>query len=190
MSRIFLTSDTHFGHNQEFLYGSRGFDSIQEHDKAIIENWNKVVSPEDVVYHLGDVMLNDNEHGMECLRQLNGHINIIRGNHDTDKRWEMYAMLPNVTLLGYAWMVKYKKYNFYLSHYPVLCGNYDDDKPLKTKVINLCGHTHTTDHLADTDKGLIYHCEMDAHSCYPVLLDDIIEVMKMANRKFADYLEG
>ena len=74
MGRIFVTSDTHFGHDRKFLYSPRGFKSIQEHDEAIIQNWNSVVEPDDTVYHLGDVMLGDNEHGMECLKRLNGNI--------------------------------------------------------------------------------------------------------------------
>ena len=42
MSKIFLTSDTHFGHDREFLWGPRGFRSSIEHDEAVIANWNSV----------------------------------------------------------------------------------------------------------------------------------------------------
>ena len=28
------------------------------------------------------------------------------------------------------------------------------------------------------DKGIIYHCELDAHNCYPVCIDTIIEDIK------------
>lgn len=120
---------------------------------------------------------------MECLRRLNGEIKIIRGNHDTDARWQLYGTLPNVELLGYATMLKYKKYSFYLSHYPSITGNFDYDKPLRQQVINLCGHSHVQNPFADIDKGLIYHCEMDANNCYPVLLEDIIEEMKTKNKE-------
>ena len=91
MGKIFVTSDTHFGHDREFLWGPRGFISHVDHDRQVIENWNSVVGPDDIVYHLGDVMLGDTEYGMGCLAQLNGHIKIIRGNHDTDRRWALYA---------------------------------------------------------------------------------------------------
>ena len=79
--KIWFTSDTHFGHQKEFLWAPRGFNSIEEHDEMIIHNWNEVVGPNDDVYHLGDVMLNDNEHGLECLKRLNGKIHITIGNH-------------------------------------------------------------------------------------------------------------
>ena len=84
--KIWFTSDTHFGHKKEFLFGPRGFTSSEEHDAAIIEKWNSMIDPCDEVYHLGDIMLGDNEYGIKCLEQLNGRIHIIIGNHDTDTR--------------------------------------------------------------------------------------------------------
>jgi calcineurin-like phosphoesterase family protein len=76
--------------------------------------------------------------------------------------------------MGYADILKYNGYRFYLSHYPTIVSNYDDDKPLKKRTINLCGHTHTNNKFADINKGLIYHCELDAHNCTPVSLDQVI----------------
>ena len=86
MSQIWLTSDTHFGHDREFIWSPRGFKSVEENDTEIIKRWNEVVKPEDIVYHLGDVILGDNAHGIECLKQLNGQIKIMSGNHDTNAR--------------------------------------------------------------------------------------------------------
>ncbi len=177
MGRIFLTSDTHFGHDREFIYGPRGFDSVKESDEEIIRKWNEVVAPDDIVYHLGDVMLNDNANGMECMRRLNGHIKLIRGNHDTDARWRLYEQLDNVELLGWAEVIKYRKYTFYLSHHPTLTSNLDDMSPLGMRVLNLFGHTHQQKKFYD-DKPFMYHVGLDSHDCYPVLLDDVIEAMK------------
>jgi calcineurin-like phosphoesterase family protein len=65
VSKIFITSDLHFGHDRGFLYEPRGFSNIESHDETVIQNWNSVVEPEDEVYILGDLMLNDNSHGIE-----------------------------------------------------------------------------------------------------------------------------
>lgn len=181
---IYLTSDTHFMHGKNFLYEPRGFSSTEEMSETIVSNWNSIVSPDDTVYHLGDVILTDTEKGLEYFKQLNGNIMLIRGNHDSDARMQLYTELPNVTYLGYANMLKYKKWMFYLSHYPTITSNLDDkDKPLKARVINLCGHSHTKDKWADINKGLIYHVELDAHNNYPVLLDDIIEEIKVLGKE-------
>lgn len=110
---------------------------------------------------------------------MNGKLHIAFGNHCTDSRKKMYAKLPNVMETAWAIALKYKKYHFYMSHFPTLTGNLDDlNKPLKNKIINLCGHTHTTNPFVDMDKGIIYHCEVDAHNSYPVLLDNIINDIK------------
>lgn len=178
--RVFVCSDTHLGHNKDFLYAPRGFTNIQEHNEAVVRNWNSEITDDDIVYHLGDVVLGDIDTGIEYLKQLKGQIKIIPGNHDTPSKIARYQELENVEVLPLAYLLKYKKYMFYLSHYPTLCSNYDVDKPLKARVINLCGHRHTNDAWEDWDKGLIYHVELDAHNCYPILLDEIIEVLKEA----------
>lgn len=179
MSDIWVTSDTHFGHSKHFLYEPRGFKNIEEHDEAIIQNWNSLVKSDDIVYHLGDVMLNDDEHGIKCLQRLNGHIYLIRGNHCTNARLLKYAECWNVESVGdWATVIKSGKQSIYLSHYPTITSNYDVDKPLKARVINVCGHSHTKDPFADWDKGLIFHCELDTNSCKPWNLEDILKAIR------------
>ena len=188
MGKIFVTSDTHFGHDREFLWGPRGFISHVEHDRQVIENWNSVVGPDDTVYHLGDVMLGDTEYGMSCLAQLNGHIKIIRGNHDTDRRWALYATLPNVELVGWAEVIKYKKYQFYLSHHPTMTSNLDKAPYLKMHLINLFGHTHQQKMFYD-DTPFMFHVGLDSNGNKPVLLDDAIEIMKQETIKCLEFLD-
>lgn len=175
MSRIFLTSDLHFGHDRGFLYEPRGFDNISDHDETVIQNWNSVVEPEDEVYILGDLMLNDNDHGLECLRRLNGKLHIIYGNHDTDARKKLYEEL-GAEIHRWAEVIKYKKYIFYLSHYPTLTGNLEAES-LHQCAINLYGHTHQQFNFYQ-DNHFNYHVGLDSHNNYPVLLDDIIVDIK------------
>jgi calcineurin-like phosphoesterase family protein len=172
---IYVTADLHLCHDKEFMYGPRGFNSIQEHDKEVIKRINSTTEQEDTLYVLGDVMLNDNELAMEYLSQIHCKLIFLFGNHDTLTRQKLLS--DKYETVGYATMLKYKKYSFYLSHYPTLTSNYDD-KALYQRTINLCGHTHTQDKFADMDKGYIYHTELDAHNCYPVSIDQIIEDLK------------
>lgn len=175
MSRIFVTSDLHFGHDRGFLYEPRGFDNIEDHDETVIQNWNSVVEPEDEVYILGDLMLNDNEHGIECIKRLNGKLHIIYGNHDTDSRKKLYEEL-GAEIHRWTEVIKYKKYNFYLSHYPTLTGNLEAES-LHQCAINLYGHTHQQFNFYQ-DNPFNYHVGLDSHNNYPVLLDDVIVDIK------------
>lgn len=176
---IYLTSDTHFCHNRQFLYEPRGFSSIDEMNQEVVRIWNEVISPEDEVYHLGDIMLNDNEEGARLLGRLNGQIHIILGNHDTDTRIEIYRASSNVVEICYGRPLHYNGYHFFLSHYPTITSNFDYDKPLKARTLNLCGHSHTKDPFADWDKGLIYHVELDAHNNSPISIDYVINDIKI-----------
>lgn len=177
-NKIWFTSDLHFNHDREFVYKPRGFNSVYEMNDALITNWNTLVSPTDDVYILGDLMLGDSELGIKFLKQLKGNLHIVRGNHDGDFRMELYNSCYNVVEITEGQFLKYKGYNFYLSHYPCICSNWDYDKPLKSRTISLCGHCHTTDKFKDWDKGLIYHVELDAHNNEPIFIDNIIKDIK------------
>lgn len=172
---FYVTSDTHFCHNKEFLYGPRGFSSVDEMNEAIVDNWNRTVKHDDTVYLLGDVMLNDDKTGHQLLSSLNGHIHLIFGNHDTMGRICNGALDTwNMENCGYAEQFKFNGYRFYLTHYPTLTSNFDSGQPLKRMLINLCGHSHTQDRFQDWGKNPIYHCELDAHNCTPVSMEEII----------------
>ncbi len=174
---IFLTSDLHFNHDQKFVWEERGFTSVEEMNEEIIKRFNLMVDEEDDVYILGDLCMSGDLAGNKRLiERLNGRLHIIYGNHDTSNRMKMYADCKNVVeLCGYAAVIKYNKYRFYLSHYPTNTANYDDSEDLKSRTINLCGHIHTKDALcAVREDRLSYHVEVDAHNCYPVPIDNII----------------
>ena len=171
---IFFTADTHFCHQPEFLWGPRGFSNVEEMNEAIIERWNKVVKPDDIVYHLGDTMLNDNEKGIECMQRLNGDIFLIWGNHDTDARKNL--IFEKCRFMDGGWhacVIKYGKLSLYLSHYPTLTANFDD-KHFSQHVINLHGHTHQQKNWLDPNNPFMYHVGMDSHNCTPVHIDEII----------------
>lgn len=182
---IYFTSDLHFGHNREFVYKPRGFNSIEEHDEALIKNWNEMITDEDEVYILGDLMLGDNAHGIECLNRLAGKKHYIIGNHDTARRIELYAQ-NGIICDGYASYLKYNGYHLYLSHYPTMTGNLEKES-LKQCTCNLFGHTHQKT-LFYQDMPFMYNVGVDAHDCHPVLIDAIIADMNCEVRKCKEYL--
>ena len=182
---IFITSDLHLGHNKSFIYEARGFETVEEMNAEIIRRWNSVVGEEDDVFVLGDLVMGSLEN-LRLLEELNGRIHIVRGNHDTDSRWAHYKQIRNVVEMENSIYFSYNGYKFYLSHYPTITTRADVGKPLKKCLVNLCGHTHTKDPFEDWGIGMIYHCELDAHDCAPVRLEDIIADLK---QKMSDRAE-
>lgn len=179
MGKIWLISDLHFNHDREFVWKVRGFNNVYEMNCAIVDNWNKVVAPDDDVYVLGDLCLggpNSLQDNKKLIQSLKGNLHIVRGNHCTDARIGMYGECWNVVEIENAIYLRYKGYTFYMSHYPTMTANLEKES-LKACTINLFGHTHSKDHFYN-DIPFMYNVACDAHNCTPVLLDDAIEEMK------------
>lgn len=185
MSKIFLTSDLHFGHDREFVWKVRGFNSVDEMNETIVEIWNATVADEDHVYVLGDLMLGSVEN-INWIKKLKGNIHIVLGNHDTANREKMYRELENVVEVESAIRLNYKKYHFFLTHFPCMTGNLERES-LKQMTCNLYGHTHQKGNFYE-DRPYMYHVGVDSHGCCPVFIDDIIAEMNAKVRECVDFL--
>lgn len=192
MGELFFTGDLHLEHDKEFLYKPRGFDNIDDHDETIIKNWNELVSLDDEVIVVGDIMMGPNRtRGLEKLNRLNGKIIIYRGNHDTDTKIDDYAKhCPNVHIGGdrhqiYSDVIKVGKWRFYLCHWPTILGDFNFVKP-NHRHFSLHGHTHSKDKFQFL-QYCCYNVSLDAHNNRPVNVkqiqnDLIVEIQKMIER--------
>ena len=135
----YYISDLHFGCVNS--YEGRTL----EHDKLIINNWNKTVANNDTVFILGDIGRFGNakqtEYLCQCISVLKGSKILILGNHDDIKDARIRQLFTEIC--------DYKKIidNFnginnkvILSHYPQLFwdGQHRGN-------IHLYGHVHATD---------------------------------------------
>ena len=182
MNQIFFTSDLHIGHDKEFIWKNRGFTSIEDHDTAILKNWNDTIMSGDTVYILGDLCLGQNEKEWNRVyKNLNGDKYFIRGNHDTNNKISKYVEEYNIKDLGYANIIKYnKKWSFYLCHYPTFTEN--PYEPHKNPVINLFGHTHQNSNFF-INNYYMYHVGLDSHNLTPVSIEQIIEDISKERKK-------
>lgn len=116
MANTFLASDLHLGHKGMVTFlredGSpqRPWVTTDEMDEALIENWNKVVRPQDTVYNLGDVVIN--RRCLPTLARLNGTKILVKGNHDVFRIEEYVPYFKDIR--GSA-----KLADFLLTHIPV-----------------------------------------------------------------------
>jgi calcineurin-like phosphoesterase family protein len=78
---VYLISDTHFNHEKLKTHCKRPADFTE----LIMKRWNETVKPDDIVFHLGDVLIGHKRDVKKILDQLNGRKGLVRGNHDRDK---------------------------------------------------------------------------------------------------------
>lgn len=159
--RLFFTSDSHWGHSRIIEFCKRPFSSVEEMNQKLIENWNSVVQPGDIVFHLGDFCWGGSAMWNSILDQLNGKIWLIKGNHDIKNLREGY--LKRFEWVGYQLKITIEERSVYLNHFPFLCydGTYRDKQIL---VYQLHGHTH----LCEEKVGQDYQRLLNA---FPTQLD-------------------
>ncbi len=137
----YVISDLHLGHTNIIKYCHRPFRSVEHMNAELIDRWNNTVTNDDTVYYLGDISVNE---PYQWLKQLNGNIVLIRGNHD--KRLKRTRMDK---------VIEYNGEKFLLIHTPywidrewdgwVIHGHHHNNEtnvhPLcnkKTKMFNVC----------------------------------------------------
>lgn len=131
--KTWFTSDHHFGHENVIRFCKRPFASAAEMDRALVENWNAVVAPGDVVYHLGDFAYRGDKRALRGLfDKLHGTKHLVVGNHDhgETKRlpWASIDNLMDVTVEGQKIVLcHYAMRSWKASHYGT---------------IHLYGHSH------------------------------------------------
>jgi calcineurin-like phosphoesterase family protein len=101
--KVFWVSDLHYGHDRSFILEHRGYKTIQEHDEGIISKWNSVVTNNDVVFNLGDIIFGHDSYNrlQELLEKLNFGIMYLSGGNHTSG----FKDLKNATIDG-AYFVK------------------------------------------------------------------------------------
>ena len=144
--RNLYISDCHFYHNNIcYFMDKRGFTGYEEMNEYMIQKWNSKVTPRDHVYILGDFSIAKGEKTNEILKQLNGKLHLIIGNHDIyleDKSFDRELFL---SIDSYKEIHEDRKLVI-LSHYPVFCykDQYRIDKDGNPLTYMLYGHVHNT----------------------------------------------
>lgn len=168
---VWVTSDTHFNHTNIIKYCNRPFSSIEEMNETLINNWNKLVSEGDTVYHLGDFALGDKSLIPNFIKRLNGHICFIMGNHDNLN--VMGALVGNSKIESLSWeeVVKVGKKTIIMNHFPF--GSLPD--PLSNcPIIQLHGHVHSTPDKPWVHFDNQYDVGVDNNNYTPVNLYELI----------------
>lgn len=151
---IFFTSDTHFSHANIIKYCNRPWASFQEMDEALVNNWNAIVHPNDIIYHLGDFQFKESG----IAKRLKGRKCLVLGNHDKSIDHNLFE-----------WVKPYyelKEHNIVLFHFPIESWNKKHHGS-----IHLHGHCHgslKSEGIKRLDVGV------DCTNYKPISLDEIL----------------
>ncbi len=167
---VWFTSDTHYGHANVIKYSNRRFGTLQEMDEKMIANWNAVVKPGDLVYHLGDFSFADDARTVEIVKQLAGQKYLVYGNHDKRQRknrdftnqWQWTRDLTQIEVEGQK---------IVLCHFPMLTWNQSHHGSWQ-----LHGHCHGT--LPDDPTSRRIDVGVDCFDYTPVSFEAVKKLME------------
>lgn len=192
MANIWITSDFH-GYHKNLASGSsswhpgdsltkpgcRPFKDQYEMTDVMVENINKVVKADDILWHLGDWTFGGQDNVLKLRRRIRcKNIYHILGNHDKQETWDLPEVRGNFRGIFDGIVNKYlvPGQAFVMSHYAILQWDRKHHG-----VIHLFGHSHgslnkwiaehlPTSRMMDVDIGS--HPEFR-----PYHVDEVLQIM-------------
>lgn len=161
MSKIFFTSDEHYGHANVIRFCKRPFESLEDQTEQLITRHNSKVGPNDITYHCGDMFWRrvSIPEANSIMDRLNGKHALVLGNHDEVAkriagRFEWVKECALIHTNTRVWLSHYAHRVWPDSHK----GSY-----------HLFGHTHSvlSDYRYSTDVGV------DAKGYFPMSYDEL-----------------
>ncbi len=156
-NRIWVTSDTHFHHRNILKYEaeSRPFKDRDEMDAELVKRWNDVVSPSDVVFHLGDFAFAGKNYISSIAHQLNGRKILLLGNHDRESKIDWISCGFD-TVHERPFILDGK---FIFSHEPLA--------EIPDGMVNIYGHVHGSRFFSTFENNRYCVC-VERHNCAPI----------------------
>lgn len=154
-NNIYFGSDLHLNHRQSFIYSSRGFKSVEEHNKFLEHDIQSLTS-DDLLVYLGDFALNSTpEEAKAWLDMIPCRTLMCWGNHNAGVKQaynsakafqgypqgvEVYPinLNQNVEMLGDIFLLDIDHHKFYCQH---MAPRIWEEQNRNRRVI--CGHSHS-----------------------------------------------
>jgi calcineurin-like phosphoesterase family protein len=188
-TKIFFTSDLHFGHKNIIKYCERPYQNVDEMNIELRTNWNLKVGKNDVVFVIGDFAFAKEAVLSDLIWSLNGKIYLVPGNHDNLDEYgkimsknpalkEKFVIVPQ--LFEVDIQVEDEKLRFVCCHYAMRVWNKSHYGS-----IQLYGHSHGT--LPDDPTSRSMDVGVDCNEYSPLSLDDVLLKMYRKVYKSVDH---
>jgi calcineurin-like phosphoesterase family protein len=208
-NNIYFMSDSHYGHNRDFLYNPRGFNSAEEHNQWMDEQISNL-HPKDLLIHAGDVGLSIGFRGVqEFMNRFPCETLMVWGNHNSGvvqaykqalprgfDNFEVYPLtiVKNIQMMGSDFLLDIDQNFFYIKHMAPLI--WDDMNKGEASRFCVCGHSHgnlkganPNDHGLGKilDAGVENSIKYNGTAFFS--LDDVINIMKNKEVSVVDHHE-
>jgi len=173
---IYFTSDLHLGHKNIVELCKRPFADVDAMDAVLIDNWNRKVKKNDIVYLTGDVVW-DKKKVAYYMEQLSGKKILVAGNHDSTwikreeckKYFEEIVQYLEVHLNGHP---------ITMCHYPML--EWRSSREESKRKLGYLIHGHIHNRIADEYRQLFLqfnalNAGVDVNDFAPVTFDELVE---------------
>lgn len=165
---VYFTADMHFGHRGIIAMQNRRFESVEEMDRVLLQNYNAVVHKDDTVYILGDICHHMKIEDADALiRKLNGKKYLIKGNHDKNYDPRLFADMQDFMTASVNGQY------FAMMHYPMFSW------PKKNSgSIQVHGHIHARMDYNERNRAegtRRFDVGVDANNFFPVSVMQIVD---------------
>ncbi len=167
----YYISDLHLAHENIIRLCNRPFKTIDEMNMTIINNYNSIITDNDTVYFLGDIIygksIQNQLKAIDYIKKLKGKKILIIGNHDryllNNKHFKaLFNRIENYLEIRDNGKI------VVLSHYPI-----EEWNGFFKGWIHLYGHVHNHDNLKNIKNR--YNVGVDVNDFKPVTLDQLIK---------------
>lgn len=177
---LFFTSDNHFNHAKVIDFCSRPYNDVNEMNQSMIDNWNKIVPKNGIVFHAGDFMMSSNIFWIKnIVSKLNGHIYLSLGNHDMGNKLYRTTFKDVFCEIDHMFYVNVNDerldrhhINFLICHYPLFSW--------RSNYYHLHGHCHSS----PNEQKIPYHpmrydIGVDNNDYSPISYNDLLFKFKL-----------
>ena len=171
-----FTSDLHLGHRNIVNLCKRPFADVDEMDAVLINNWNRKVKKNEVVYLTGDAVW-DKKKVAFYMEQLTGKKILIAGNHDSIwiKREECQKYFEDI--VPYL-EVHLNGHPITMCHYPML--EWRSSREESKRKLGYLIHGHIHNRIADEYHQLFLqfnalNAGVDVNSFEPVTFEELVK---------------
>jgi len=181
-SKVFFIGCPHFWHKKIIEYTKRPFNSVEEMNETMINNWNSVVKHNDKVILHGDVIFNKGDIDPSViLNRLNGDILLSLGNHDDPEK--LVRSSRNIIITRDILDIQVNGQNIVCFHYPMKSWN----KAFHGSWHTYC-HVHTE--FQSPDDELSYNVSVEWNDYTPISFDKLQNIMNPKIIKWKAKMKG